>query len=212
MLERPALYAIVDTAVCRVRGHDPVALASAYLRGGAQMLQVRDKGSGSADLLVIIERIVKAAEPFGARIVVNDRADLARLAAAHGVHVGQDDLPCEDVRRIVGDEAVVGVSTHTTEQVDAAVDTSASYVAVGPVYGTSTKDTGYSARGLELVRYASGRGKPVVAIGGITLERVPEVITAGASAVAVISDLMSGDDPERRAREFVSRCAGVAGP
>ena len=90
---------------------------------------------------------------------------------------------------------------------DEAVAGTATYVAVGPIFGTATKDTGYSARGLELVRYAAGRGKPVVAIGGITLDRVERVVEAGASAVAVIGDLLTGGDPERRTREFLARLA-----
>jgi thiamine-phosphate pyrophosphorylase len=118
--------------------------------------------------------------------------------------VGQDDLPVEIVRGLLGRDAIVGLSTHDRPQVDAALATSASYVAVGPVFGTSTKDTGYEPRGLDLVRYAAGRGKPIVAIGGITLERAPEVMAAGASAVAVISDLLTGDDPEARARAFLA--------
>jgi thiamine-phosphate pyrophosphorylase len=136
-------------------------------------------------------------------VIVNDRADIARMADANGVHVGQEDLEVEAARAVVGEHAIVGLSTHTREQVDAALSTSASYVAVGPIFTTATKDTGYDARGLDLVAYAAGRGKPIVAIGGITLERAPDVIAAGAAAVAVISDLLT-DDIERRVRAFVS--------
>jgi thiamine-phosphate pyrophosphorylase len=136
------------------------------------------------------------------QVIVNDRADLARAAGAHGVHVGQDDLSPADARAIVGPEAIVGVSTHTRDQVDRAVESAASYVAVGPVYATTTKATGYDARGLDLVRYAAGRGKPVVAIGGITLSRAAEVIAAGATAVAVITDLLVENDVEQRVRAF----------
>ncbi len=139
----------------------------------------------------------------GARVIVNDRADIARMADADGVHVGQEDLEVEAARAVVGEHAIVGLSTHTREQVDAALSTSASYVAVGPIFTTATKDTGYDARGLDLVAYAAGRGKPIVAIGGITLERAPDVIAAGAAAVAVISDLLT-DDIEQRVRAFVS--------
>jgi thiamine-phosphate pyrophosphorylase len=95
------------------------------------------------------------------------------------------------------------VSTHTLEQIDRALDTSASYVAVGPIYETRTKATGYSARGLDLVAYAAGRGKPIVAIGGITLDRAADVIAAGASGLAVITDLLTSGDPEGRVREFI---------
>jgi thiamine-phosphate pyrophosphorylase len=140
---------------------------------------------------------------------VNDRADVARLAGAGGVHVGQDDLPAERARAIVGDRAVVGVSTHTVEELDAALTQPVSYVAVGPVFGTSTKATGYGALGLERVRAAAERsrrrGIPLVAIGGITLETAGDVLRAGASSVAVITNLLSDGDPESRVRAYIQR-------
>jgi thiamine-phosphate pyrophosphorylase len=143
----------------------------------------------------------------GARLVVNDYADIARMSGADGVHVGQDDLSVADARLVVGGAAIVGVSTHTEAQLAAAAATTASYIAVGPIYGTATKDTGYAARGLELVRRAASTGRPVVAIGGITLDRAGEVIAAGAASVAVISDLLTGDDPAARTAAFVRRLA-----
>ena len=108
----------------------------------------------------------------------------------------------ENARAIVGADAVVGVSTHDAAQVDAALATSASYVAVGPIFRTGTKETGYEPRGIALIREAAGRGKPVVAIGGITLDTAAQVIEAGAASVAVISDLMV-DDPEERVRQYL---------
>ncbi len=199
----PAIYPIVDTAACARAGVDPLALAEACLRGGAQILQLRCKERGSAGLLELARRVVRAADRDGARVIVNDRADIAVLAEAAGVHVGQEDLAPDDVRRVAGPLLVVGLSTHTPRQVDAALAGTATYVAIGPVYGTATKDTGYTARGLDLVRYAAGRGKPVVAIGGITLDRVQELVAAGATGLAVISDIVSAADPERRVREYV---------
>jgi thiamine-phosphate pyrophosphorylase len=202
-VSRPLLYAIVDAGICQARGIEAAELAGAYLRGGARLLQLRWKGAPGAAFLGLAERVVAAAAAVeGARVIVNDRADIARLAGASGVHVGQEDLAPETVRQLLGPEAMVGLSTHDRPQVDAALATTATYIAVGPVFGTSTKDTGYDARGLDLVRYAAGRGKPVVAIGGMTLERARSVIDAGAWAVAVITDLMS-DDPESRARAFL---------
>jgi thiamine-phosphate pyrophosphorylase len=108
-------------------------------------------------------------------------------------------------RAILGPGATIGLSTHDRQQIDDALDSDATYVAVGPIYPTGTKDTGYTPRGLDLVRYAAGRGKPIVAIGGITLERAAEVAAAGASALAVISDILAGGDPEARVRAFVAR-------
>ena len=198
----PFFYPIVDTEVCRTQGRDPLAVAAACLRGGARWIQLRGKAEAGAALLALADAAVLAARGFDATVIVNDRADIAAMARAGGVHVGQDDLPADAARRIVGASAIVGLSTHDERQVDAALASTADYVAVGPVYTTATKDTGYDARGLDLVRYAAGRGKPVVAIGGITLERAPAVVAAGASAIAVITDVLRGD-PEDRTRRFV---------
>ena len=145
----------------------------------------------------------------GALLIVNDRADIAKMSGADGVHVGQEDLGVDDVRAMLGPNAIVGVSTHDAAQIDAAATTSATYIAVGPIYGTATKDTGYSARGLDLVGYAAER-RAVVAIGGITLDRAPEVIAAGATSVAVISDLLRAD-PAEMARRFRRRLGAAAG-
>jgi thiamine-phosphate pyrophosphorylase len=201
------LYAIVDVDLCRLRGLDPHDVASAFLRGGARLLQVRQKSGGSADLLAIVRHAVRAGAALGARVVVNDRADVAALAGAAGVHVGQTDLPLDDVLAIAGAGAFCGVSTHTPAQLDEALAGPAAYVAVGPIFRTGTKDTGYDPQGMALVRLASGRGKPIVAIGGITLPRARAVLEAGASAVAVISDLLVGDDPEARIREYLAALA-----
>jgi thiamine-phosphate pyrophosphorylase len=205
-MDLPLIYPIIDTALCRERGLDPFAVAEACLRGGARLLQIRaGKNESSADVTALAERIVATARATGAKVIVNDRADIARVAHADGVHVGQTDLPVAAARAIVGDHALVGISTHNREQIDAALAGSASYVAVGPVFLTATKDTGYTPRGLDLVTYAAGRGKPIVAIGGITLERAAEVVAAGASALAVISDILVHDDPETRVRAFAER-------
>ncbi len=155
-----------------------------------------------------MERVIAVARPLDARVIVNDRADIARMADADGVHVGQDDLPVDAVREMIGPDRIIGLSTHDRDQIDRALSGAATYVAVGPVFGTDTKDTGYTPRGLELVAYAAGRGKPIVAIGGITLDRAPAVLERGAAAVAVISDLLAGNDPEDRTRRFVAAVPG----
>jgi thiamine-phosphate pyrophosphorylase len=197
----PRLYPIVDVEMCRGRGLDPLAVTVAFLEGGARLIQLRDKSSSSAAQLALAEAVVRRAHGLGAHVIVNDRVDIARLAGADGVHVGQDDLSVSEARRILGDTAIVGLSTHDERQIEAAAATSATYIAVGPIYGTFTKDTGYSARGLDLVARGAGTGRPVVGIGGITLARAPEVIGAGAAAVAVISDLLAGE-PGERVRAF----------
>jgi thiamine-phosphate pyrophosphorylase len=210
-LTLPPLYAIVDEDVAARAGLDPVGLAERFLRGGARLLQLRAKRAPSGRLLEWARAIAARAREAGAAFVVNDRADVARMAGC-GVHVGQDDLPPAAVRRLAGPDVLVGLSTHTLAQIEAGLREPVSYLAVGPVYGTATKETGYAAVGLDLVREAARRAGtlPVVAIGGITLERAPEVIAAGAAAVAVISDLVVGGDPEARARAFVAALEGRA--
>jgi thiamine-phosphate pyrophosphorylase len=185
------------------------ALTDAYLAGGARFIQVRCKTAPSAAFLSMCEDVVRRAAKFDAAIIVNDRPDIAALSNAAGVHVGQDDLDPVSVRRVVGADAIVGISTHSAEQVRAATTMPVDYIAVGPVFGTSTKDTGCREVGLEFVAdaaaivQAAGGAKPIVAIGGITLERAPDVIRSGAAAVAVISDLLSTGHPEQRVREYL---------
>ena len=192
-------------------GLEPLALLAAFLAGGARFIQLRDKTPATGARLALADAVVARAHAGGARLIVNDRADIARLSGADGVHVGQDDLPVDDARRIVGPDAIVGISTHDEAQIDAAARTSATYIAVGPIYGTATKDTGYTARGLDLVRRAALAGRPVVAIGGITLERAPEVLAAGAASVAVISGLLT-EDPAQAVRSFRQRLGEDAPP
>ena len=199
-----SVYPIIDTGVCRARGIAPLDLAHACLRGGARLLQLRFKGGAGAEFLATAEQLVALARSFGAAVVINDRADIALMSGAAGVHVGQDDLPVEQVRGLLDSGAIVGVSTHGPEQVDAAVAACPTYIAVGPVFDTATKETGYSARGLDLVRHAAGRGIPVVAIGGITIANAGSVFAAGASSVAVIGDLVAGRDPEAQTRAFLT--------
>jgi thiamine-phosphate pyrophosphorylase len=169
------------------------------------VLQLRAKDLPSGAFLDLCDEVVRLATPFEAAVIVNDRADVARLSGAAGVHVGQDDLPPAAARGLLGPDAVIGVSTHTVEQIELACAQPVSYIAVGPVFGTRTKDTGYSAVGLDLVNAAARRsgGRPVVAIGGITLESAARVLAAGADSVALISALLAGD-PAACAREFVA--------
>jgi thiamine-phosphate pyrophosphorylase len=199
----PFLYPLIDTGLCAVRGRDPLTLARAYLAGGACVLQLRCKDESSRDYLALADRLVRLADESKALLIVNDRADIAALSGAAGVHVGQDDLPVDAARGVAGAEAIVGLSTHDEAQVDRALQGAATYIAVGPIFGTTTKDTGYAARGLSLVRYASGRGKPVVAIGGITQDRAASVLAAGAVGLAVITHLLT-TDPEAQTRRFIA--------
>jgi thiamine-phosphate pyrophosphorylase len=205
------LYVIADADVCARAGWTVDDFAMACVDGGARVLQIRAKAMSARALLALTETIVRRTASAGASVIVNDRADLARLAGAAGVHVGQDDLSPHQVRSIVGDTAVVGLSTHTPEQVARALAEPVSYIAIGPVFDTATKATGYAPIGLERVREAAraahGTGLPVVAIGGITLDTAAAVLEAGAAAVAVITDLLAAGHPEARTREYVARLA-----
>ena len=200
---------ILDVEAADRAGLRPIDLAKAFFDGGATLVQLRAKTAASAALLDLARAIVDLAHARRATVIVNDRADIARLAGADGVHVGQDDLVPADVRRVVGGDAIVGLSTHTPDQMDEALREPIDYVAIGPVFGTTSKATGYDAIGLDAVRSAAAVARtaerPLVAIGGITLERAPAVIEAGAACVAVINDLIITGDPQGRTREFLRR-------
>jgi thiamine-phosphate pyrophosphorylase len=201
----PSLYVICDAEACGRAGWDLVDYAAACLAGGARLLQIRAKTLAGRDFLEAASAIVARALPAAATVIVNDRADIARLSGAAGVHVGQDDLTPAQVRAVVGPGAIVGLSTHTPDQLGRAVREPIDYLAIGPVFGTDTKATGYDPIGVDAVRRASAaaRGVPLVAIGGITRERAQSVLEAGASSVAVITDLLKGSDPAARVREFL---------
>ena len=200
----PPLHAIVDVDVASAAGWLPVDLARAYLDGGARTLQIRAKHLASEALLALCDTVVALATPYDAAIIVNDRPDFARLSGAAGAHVGQDDLAPADARVVLGPDAILGISTHSLAQVREALAEPVSYIAVGPVFTTSSKDTGYTALGVDVVAEAVrlAAGIPVVAIGGITLERASQVWAVGAAAVAVIGDLLAGGTPAARVASY----------
>jgi thiamine-phosphate pyrophosphorylase len=210
----PRVYVIIDAALLRnsaVRASSlatPRALALSLADSGVELIQYRDKQSPSRAFLSLSQEIGATLRPLGVSFVVNDRADVAAAAGASGVHVGQEDLPVEEARRVVGPGHWVGVSTHNEGQVRAAAATSADYVAVGPVYPTATKNNPDPVTGLAFVRQARRlTGKPLVAIGGITLENAEGVFAAGADCVAVAGDILHAADPPARAREFLKLVA-----
>src|SRR5688500_12165646 len=172
------LMAIVDADAARDAGWAIVDLTSAFLSGGAALLQLRAKRASGAWLFDTSSALVAQAHRANARVIVNDRADIARLSGADGVHVGQEDLAPDLVRQIVGEQMMIGFSTHTRQQVDAAVGRPVNYVAVGPVFATRTKQSDDGAIGLAGIREAAqvtrAAGLPLVAIGGITLESAPD--------------------------------------
>ena len=169
--------------------------------GGATLIQLREKNRSAKEILRVA-RALRRALPSEVALILNDRADLALAAAAEGVHVGQDDIPADSARRIVGPDRIVGLSTHNPEQVREADTTKADYVAVGPVFATVSKDNPDPVIGLEGVRQARAlTQKPLVAIGGIALENCRSVIEAGADSVAAITELLR--DPRKTTAQFL---------
>ena len=201
----PQLYPVVDEGVLRLRGITVGRVAEDLKAAGVQLLQYRNK-LGTPDSILRSAAVVwEVFDGSGCRLMMNDRPDLAMLAGFGGVHVGQGDLSPEDARRVVGVERWVGVSTHNDEQVRVANETSANYIAVGPVFATGTKADAEPVIGLDGVRRARGlTKKPIVAIGGITRGNARSVIDAGADSVAVISALfVEGETVEKVARDFL---------
>jgi thiamine-phosphate pyrophosphorylase len=214
----PRLYAIMDANL--LPSLEP-AFAKMLAQSGVELIQYRNKNSSSRALFEISSSIVHQLKGTSVRFIVNDRADVARLSGAGGVHVGQEDLPVEAARAVFGNgewnsagdpanrgHLWVGVSTHTLEQVRAAEATSADYIAVGPIYATATKEKPDAVVGVDFIRRARElTRKPLVAIGGITVERAPEVFRAGADCIGVARDLICAADPGARAREYLATAA-----
>jgi thiamine-phosphate diphosphorylase len=187
MMLIPKLYAITDRQWSNCTHEEIVRM---FLDGGASLIQLRDKEASGRELLEQAMACLKLTRKAGATLIINDRVDVALTAGADGVHLGQDDLSVDEAREILGEDKIIGVSTHSIAQFRAALETSANYIAVGPVYPTITKENPAPVVGLELVREARKlTDRPLVAIGGISHARAPEVIAAGADCVAVISAL-----------------------
>ncbi len=212
----PPLYAIIDAALLKKTSE--LSFVEMMAESGVELLQYRNKRASSRELFEASQSISatlsRLAKPgiYKPRFIVNDRADIAVLANAQGVHVGQQDLNVEEARAIVGPDVLVGVSTHSLEQLDAADKTSADYIAFGPIFPTSSKENPDPVVGLELLREARRHTrKPIVAIGGITLERAAEVFRAGADSLAVARDLIVSENPAARAQLFLKEAARARG-
>jgi thiamine-phosphate pyrophosphorylase len=204
----PPLYAIIDPTLLTI---SELALAESLAGSGVGLIQYRDKTASSRRYFETSRQLADVLGPTGVRLIVNDRPDIAMLAGAGGVHVGQEDVPVEDARAVCGPERWVGVSTHNLEQLAAADRTSADYVAFGPIFQTSTKKNPDPVVGTDLLRQARAlTKKPLVAIGGITLERAAEVYRAGADSLALIRDLICSPDPAVRARQYLDVAASTS--
>ena len=197
----PRLYVILDQALLTI---PEAECAQKLAEAGVRLLQYRNKTASARGVLETAQSLSSALRSYGVTFIVNDRADIAYLSNANGAHVGQEDLGVEEARAILGPEKLIGVSTHNREQFERAITSSADYIAVGPIFPTSTKAKHDPVVGLELLREVRPlTDKPIVAIGGITLERGREVIQAGADSVAVISDILCAPNPAERARQFI---------
>jgi thiamine-phosphate pyrophosphorylase len=197
----PRLYVILDPALLKSPAID---CARELADAGVRLMQYRDKSSPAREVLVISRHLADLLVPRGVAFYVNDRADIAALSGASGVHVGQDDLGVEQARQLVGNEERIGVSTHNVEQFERALLTSADYIAIGPIFPTGSKAHADPVVGLETIRRVRAlTDKPIVAIGGITLEAAAEVRRAGADCVAVISDILRAEKPAQRAGEYL---------
>lgn len=203
----PFLYAILDLEA--LGGRNVAEAVAALARGGAGLVQLRAKAGSDRERVSAAAAAVAAARGAGVPLIVNDRPDIARIVGADGVHVGQQDLPLEAARRVLGPTALVGVSTHDEGQLAEALATSADYIAVGPVYPTGTKADPDPMVGLGFVRRARALcERPLVAIGGITRQNARGVIEAGADGIAVVGDLFRSHDLAAEARALVSAFPG----
>jgi thiamine-phosphate pyrophosphorylase len=194
-LRRARLYLVVEAAAEPVLGP--------ALRGGVDMVQLRDKDAGDDALLAAAARFRALCDEHGALFWLNDRPDLAHAAGADGIHLGQDDMPVAEARELLGPDVLIGLSSHSPEQFDVALGSSADQLSVGPVWETPTK-AGRPAAGLDYVRYAAEHGgdAPWFAIGGIDAGNVGEVVAAGARRIVVVRAIRDAADPEAAARSL----------
>ena len=198
------LYTIADTLGRSELSF--VELAKKLCAGGARVLQLRVKQMSSRTFLAVAQEVRDVCRQYDCVLIINDRADVALAVNADGVHVGQEDIPLEAARKVLGPNKIIGVSTHDPEQALLAERGGADYIGFGPLFGTNTKATGYTARGLDRLRELRALVRlPIVAIGGISAERAVSVLAAGADAVAMISDLVLASDVTAKVGEVLAR-------
>jgi len=196
------LYVIIDPLV--TGGRDPFDIAQAAVRGGAHMLQLRDKDRDKGELLPLAGALQKLCQESGASLIINDHADVAAIVGSAGLHVGQTDLPVADARKVLVHDQVVGRSNHEIEEIPESEEMGADHVAFGPIYATGTKDVGYDPQGLNrLILVREAAKTPLVAIGGINAETAAGVIEAGADAICVTAAVGAAPEPEAAAARLV---------
>jgi thiamine-phosphate pyrophosphorylase len=201
-LSLPPLYAILDPE--QTKGRSPESVLREMLEGGVTLLQLRVKTVAPREFFELARRVRSETRAHGCQLIVNDRVDIALACDADGVHLGQEDLPLTSGRRLMADK-IVGISTHDVDQAKEAEQSGADYIGFGPMFGTTTKATGYSARGVEMLRQIRAAVKlPIVAIGGINEQNVREVWQAGADSAAIISDILGADDVQAKVRRILA--------
>jgi thiamine-phosphate diphosphorylase len=201
LLALPPLYAILDPEQAKRR--PPGGILLALLKGGIKTVQLRAKNLTARDFLKLALEVRRQTAAAGCRFIVNDRVDIALISDADGVHLGQDDLPLLTARKLMG-KKLIGVSTHDPAQAREAEGDGADYIGFGPIFGTATKETRYSARGIEMLReMRRAVALPIVAIGGIQESNVESVWQAGADSAAMISELMGAEDVEEKVRRIL---------
>ncbi len=204
------LYLVTDERLSR--GRPTTEIVRAAIRGGVDAVQLRGKELPIREQLAIGRALRMITSEAGVLFIVNDRVDLALALDADGVHVGQDDLPADVVRRLVGPGQIVGVSAATIAEARAARDDGADYIGVGPIWGTATKADAGAAVGPGLITTLKGAVElPMVGIGGIGAGNAAQVIAAGGDGVAVVSAIVSADDPEAAARDLKARIVAARG-
>ena len=201
-LQPPPLYAILDPE--QTKGRATETVLRELLEGGIKLLQLRAKAMIPVDFLRLACATRALTRSYSCRLIVNDRVDIALACEADGVHLGQEDLPLHAARKLMGDR-IIGISTHSMEQAKEAEDGGADYIGFGPMFGTTTKATGYSARGPAMLRQVrEAVSIPIVAIGGITEGNVKQVWQAGADSAAIISDLLGADDVADKVKRILA--------
>src|SRR5215467_1440652 len=197
----PPLYVILDAALLT---SPEVEVARKLNDAGVRLFQYRNKRGSTRELFQASSALAAELSQRGALLFVNDRPDIAYLSGASGVHVGQNDLPVAESRAVMGKGKFLGVSTHNLEQFSAAAASDADYIGVGPIFATDSKANPDPVVGTAMIQKARKlTQKPIVAIGGISLERAREVVEAGADSVAIISDVLRANDPAGRARQYL---------
>ncbi len=202
----PKFYPIIDASIAHISKIEDIV--KMIIEGGARIIQLRAKDVSTRDFIeaarIIKQTIKPIAKKNKIKFIINDRVDIAMLICSDGVHLGQDDLPIKEARKILGKNKVIGISTHNIKEAVLAEKLGADYISFGPIFATSTKNDAQKPKGIDGLKKAREAVKtPIVAIGGITLENVKDVYNAGADSVAVISDILKSKDIKKKVHNFI---------